>query len=160
MKQNTSGEGTAVSKINSITLRLSRRSIWLTALSLDTLTTIAVTVGPNAAHSASGVVDVSSNTSCSRAATTAVSCLHRFCGGASASSRMHCTCEGTHDLCSTATAQRRNIPPTSAPLRGDQAHPVHQHIHALCMCDTSPGAWLPTVCGVTRLQPRSMQLCA
>lgn len=61
--------------VSAPTLRLSRRSIWLTALSLDTLTTIAVTVGPNAAHSASGVVGVSSNTSCSRAAMMAVSCL-------------------------------------------------------------------------------------
>lgn len=57
------------------TLRLSRRSIWLTALSLDTLTTMAVTVGPNAAVSSSGVVLVSSSTSCSSAAMTAISCL-------------------------------------------------------------------------------------
>lgn len=57
------------------TLRLSRRSIWLTALSFDTLTTMAVTVGPKAAEIASGVVAVSSSVSCSRAAMTAISCL-------------------------------------------------------------------------------------
>lgn len=62
------------------TLRLSRRSIWLTALSFDTLTTMAVTVGPKAAEIASGVVAVSSSVSCSRAAMTAISCLqqHRW----------------------------------------------------------------------------------
>jgi hypothetical protein len=84
------------------------------------LTTIADTAGPKAPVICSGVVGVSSSTSCRSAAMTAVSCLQYR-------KTVHC-CSPLHTLCLTSVRQQHEL-----------------FAHALCVfscCTTTPAAAL------------------